>query len=245
MKMLCFVDECGVSSIAGPVVVCAVAIEEGTKKIHKDIKDSKKISKKQRENLAPILKEKFNYSIKQSSVKRIEEINIHWAKYEAMKNAVLELNEKFNISKVIVDGGFKIPNLDIEQEELVKADEKLWEVGAASIIGKVYRDNLMAEFAKEEKYSYYDFQNNAGYYTKNHLIGIVLHGECDLHRKNFQYFKYCLDRHKQFLKTENQDVNEFLKDRIINGKKKSDYIIWKEAKKDFWKPILQEERWKL
>lgn len=238
--MFCYVDECGVSSIAGPVVACAIIVEENAEKFNKYITDSKKLSKSKRESLSPILEERLNFSIKQSSVERIEEINIHWAKYEAMRNAVLELNDNFNISKVIVDGSFLIPNLDIPQEAVVKADEKYWETGAASIIGKVYRDNLMKELTQQEQYSHYDWENNAGYFTIPHSVGIVQHGPSDLHRRKFVYFKYCMDRHREYKTLKNQDVNEFLKDKVINGKKKSDYAIWKEAKKNFWKPILPE-----
>jgi ribonuclease HII len=241
---ICYIDEVGCSSIAGPVVVCAVAVSQGQKKFDDNIKDSKQLSKVQRESLAPKLKKAFDHSVVGNSVKRIEEINIHWAKYEAMRNAVVNLiARQIPISKVIVDGKFEIPDLGIPQEAVVKADEKFWQVGVASIIAKTTRDRLMAEFAYEHlEYSYYDWENNAGYYSPKHRMGIILHGPCDLHRKKFSYFQYCLARHneyREFIKNGGKAEQFFKEDK--KGKK-SDYVIWKESKKDIWKPILPKER---
>lgn len=237
---ICYVDEVGCASIAGPAVVCAVTMKPGRKKIE-GVKDSKQLSKTRRNMLAPELTKALNFSLKQASVDRIAEINIHWAKYEAMKEAVLELVEGgIEITKVIVDGKFVIPDLDIPQEAVVKADDKFWETGAASIIAKVHRDNMMAKLTAFEPYSHYDWENNAGYYSPKHRLGIVLHGPCDLHRKKFVYFKYCMDRHKEYADFIKQGNNpdDFLKDRIIDGKKKTDYALWKESKKKVWQPIL-------
>lgn len=236
----CYVDEVGVASIAGPAVVCAIAIDDGQEKIE-GVKDSKKLSREKRNFLAPKIKAQFEYSIKEASIKRIEEINIHWAKYEAMKDAIIDLsNRGINVTNVIVDGKFQIPDLDFPQEAVVKADDKFWQVGAASIVAKVYRDDMMAELADQyEQYSYYDWQSNAGYYTPKHRMGIILHGPCDLHRKTFVYFKYCLQRHNEFetfIKNGGFEEDFFQKE----DPKKSDYHVWKESKKNFWKPILPE-----
>ncbi len=159
-----------------------------------------------------------------------------------MKQAVLSLIERgIKIEKVIVDGKFEIPDLDIPQEAIIKADDKLWQVGAASIIGKVHRDSLMAKLTGFEPYSHYDWENNAGYYTPKHRMGIILHGPSDLHRRKFVYFKYCLDRHKEykdFVKRGN-DPKDFFKPQLdADGKKISDYSLWKKSKKEIWQPVL-------
>lgn len=240
--MYCYIDECGCASIAGDAVVCAVVADKNIKKIA-GVNDSKQLSKVQREKLNPILIKELQFEIQHAPVKRIEEINIHWAKYEAMRQAVLNLMSRGNkIEKVIVDGKFVIPDLDIDQEAVIKADEKIWQVGAASIIGKVYRDTYMANLAtNHEKYSYYDWEHNAGYYTPKHRMGIIMYGPCDVHRKKFSYFQYCLDRHNQyeeFVKNGN-NPEDFFSRNTKNGKK-SDYVVWKESK-DWWSPVLPKE----
>jgi len=241
--MKIYVDEVGCASIAGPVLVCAVAPK--LIKPVKGVADSKQLSKKKREELYPLLK-KIPHSFATSSPGRIEEINIHWAKYEAMRKAVESLMRKCSVgaeqvTKVIIDGPFEIPGLNLPQEPVVKADAKIWQVGAASILAKVKRDRMMAKFAEEEKYSHYDWENNAGYYTPKHRMGIILHGPTDLHRRKYEYFKYCLSRHKkykEFIKN-GQTADDYFEWEIEQaaGSKKSDYMMWKEAKENRWKQI--------
>lgn len=237
----CYVDEVGCASIAGPAVVCAVVVKPGQKKVE-GVKDSKQLSKTQRSLLVPKIAAAVEFELAQASVQRIAEINIHWAKYEAMKEAVLNLVERgVEIDKVIIDGKFVIPDLDIPQEAVVKADDKFWQTGAASILAKVNRDGMMTKLSRAfDQYSHYDWENNAGYYSPKHRLGIVLHGPCDLHRQKFVYFKYCMSRHREYQRlAEKQSAEEFLKDRVIDGKKKTDYTLWKESKKkDIWQPIL-------
>lgn len=241
--MKIYVDEVGCASIAGPVLVCAVAPK--LMRPIKGVTDSKKLTKKKREELYPLLC-KIPHTFATSSPERIEEINLHWAKYEAMAKAVKLLMRrrsirKEKVSKVIIDGPFVIPDLDLPQEPIVKADAKIWQVGAASILAKVKRDRMMAQFTEHEQYSHYDWENNAGYYTPKHRLGIILHGPTDLHRKKYEYFKYCLARHKkyqEFIKN-GQTADDYFKweTEQVAGSKKSDYMIWKEAKKDKWKQI--------
>jgi ribonuclease HII len=234
-----YVDEVGCASIAGPVLVCAVA--PGKIKKIAGVNDSKKVSKKKRESLYPLL-QNIPHVFATSPPKRIEEINIHWAKYEIMKTAVEGLISKgIEVKKVIVDGKFTIPDLDIEQEAVIKADAKFWEVGAASILAKVKRDRMMADLAKLDQYSHYDWENNAGYYTPNHRLGIILHGPTDLHRKKYDYFQYCLARHRkcqEFIKNGHTEAAYFAWEaKQIGDSNKSDYTLWKEAKKKKWKQI--------
>lgn len=239
--LVAYIDECGMASIAGPGAVCAVVADPNMKKID-GVRDSKQLSKIRREGLYRVLKSRMTYSYQTVTIERIEEINLHWAKYESMGKAILDLvKQGHNIDKVVIDGKFTIPNFDIPQEAIIKADDKIWQVGAASIIGKVTRDNYMAKLAKKyEQYSCYDWENNAGYYSPKHRMGIILHGPCDLHRKTFTYFQYCLDRHKEYerIVAKGDSPNEFL-NRVVTGEdKKSDYTLWKEAKKNIWQPVL-------
>ncbi|MHA2218921.1 MAG: ribonuclease HII [Candidatus Hodarchaeales archaeon] len=230
---ICYVDEVGCASIAGPVLVCAVAVDSSDKIID-GIKDSKQLSRIRREKLYDPIASRLKHSFATSSVQTIKDINIHWAKLKAMREAVYELIDKqVNIVKVIVDGKFEIPNLNIKQEAIIKADSKLWQVGAASILAKVKRDNMMARLAREAKYSYYDWESNAGYYSPNHMRGIVLYGPCDIHRRNFVYFKYCMDRHNEFkrLAGDSKVYFEYMANREIKYGM-SDYAIWKTSLKN-------------
>jgi len=237
--MIVYIDEVGMSSIAGPVLTCAMVFKDGTTPVS-GVKDSKKLTKNKRNELYKKLIT-YPHSFGTASIKEIKEMNVFWARFLAMRRAIEGfVSIGMNISKIIVDGKFTIPDLEIEQEAIIKADAKFWQVGAASILAKVKRDTLMEDLGKKEEYSHYDWKNNAGYYSPSHRSGIVLHGPCDLHRKEFVYFKYCLARHKEYANFIKQGNNpdDFLKDQIVDGKRKSDYTLWKEAKKQLWQPIL-------
>jgi ribonuclease HII len=158
-----------------------------------------------------------------------------------MKKSILNLIKRgIKIEKVVVDGKFIIPDLDVPQEAIIKGDDKLWQIGAASIIGKVYRDNHMAKLANDnEQYSYYDWESNAGYYTPKHRNGIIIHGPTPLHRKNFKYFKYCLFCHNklQDFLSEGKSVEDYKEWMRLQKKNKSSFEIWKEGAFDCWKEI--------
>jgi len=237
-----YVDEVGCASIAGPVLTCAVAIEHGAPRID-GVNDSKKLTKKKREKLYPIIKDQVDYAFGLASLEEIETLNVFWARHEAMKRAIKSLMERgIRPKKVIVDGKFTLPGLDVEQEAVIKADEKFWQVGAASILAKVKRDTAMANATKIKRYSHYDWENNAGYYTPKHRLGIILHGPSDLHRKSFSFFKYCLARHKEhqeFLQDgkTSDDYFEWVEKRKQEKNQKSDYAMWKTGALDSWKDV--------
>ena len=232
MKLYC--DEVGMASIFGPACVVCVAFDNNEQKIE-GVKDSKKLSKKKREQLFDDILNECEYSIKYPSVEYIKEHNVYWAKLYAMRDAVIDLSEKLGLSntKVIVDGNAEIPGIEFDQEAVVKADDKFWQVGVASIIAKVCRDRLIADYGKEERYSHYDLKNNAGYYSPNHRDGITLHGITDLHRKKFLYTKYCLWRHKKYLHLlENGTIKNY--DHFLLWSKQvyqnsSEFKIWKKG----------------
>jgi ribonuclease HII len=172
------VDEVGRGSLAGPVV-CASVIMPLTD-IIVGVTDSKKLTERKREELAKIIKEKaVSYSIYEVSQQEIDEINILNAVKKCMTMAVKNLAVKPDIT--IVDG--VDTGLDINAFYLVKGDLKSYTVSCASILAKVYRDNLMKEYSKE--YSEYGFEKHKGYGTKAHIDKIKEIGPCKLHRRTF------------------------------------------------------------
>lgn len=242
MKVI-YVDEVGYGAIAGPVITCAVAIDKNESKID-GIKDSKKLTREKREILYPLLKQNYQHSFGSASPHTIEKLNIHWARYLAMKRAIEKLLINVESKMVIVDGKFEIPDLSISQQAVIKADDKYWEVGAASILAKVYRDNVMKKLSKINKYSYYGWETNAGYYTPKHKDGIILHGPTSLHRKNFNYFKYCLFCHnkfQEFLK-EGKSLEDYQEWVELQRKNKSLYVAWRDGIFDTWKEIPYGEK---
>lgn len=204
-------DECGCSAQAGQVLAAAVIINEGQKKIA-GVNDSKELTKQRRESLIDNIKNNvLCFGIGSASVEEIKTLNIYWAKLLAIKRACEQIIDKgFIPNKIIVDGNKTIPDFEYEQEAIIKADKKVWFVGAASIIGKVTRDNLMADLAKKKEYSYYGWTDNAGYFNKNHMKGIIKYGFSDLHRKEFVYSQFCISLHKEFMKSGLIDVDEWL-----------------------------------
>ena len=179
-KIVAGVDEVGRGSLIGPVYAAAVILN---KKINKKIiKDSKKLTKIQRQNLAKYIKKNSIWALGSASVKEIENLNILNASLLSMRRAIKKL--KLKPEKVLVDGN-KSPDLkNYIIKTVIKGDEKIPEISAASIIAKVERDRLM----KKMSFSFekYGWDSNAGYGTKNHIKAIKKFGITQFHRKTFQ-----------------------------------------------------------
>ena len=172
------VDEVGRGPLAGPVVCASVIMPLND--IIEGIDDSKKLSEKKRQYLSELIKEKaVAYCIAEISQEEIDQINILNAVKRCMLNAVKGLSIPPEIT--LVDG--VDTKLDINAEYIVKGDSKSYSIGCASILAKVYRDNLMVEMAKE--YPQYAFEKHKGYGTKFHIDKIKEIGPCKLHRKTF------------------------------------------------------------
>ena len=177
-KYISGVDEVGRGPLAGPVVCASVIMPLDD--IIAGIDDSKKISEKKREALFEVIKEKaICYSICEISEQEIDQINILNAVKKCMTNAVETLAVKPDIT--LVDG--VDTNLNLNAEYIVKGDSKSYTIGCASILAKVYRDNLMKEYAKE--FPEYGFEKHKGYGTKTHIEKIKEIGPCKLHRRTF------------------------------------------------------------
>ena len=174
--MIAGTDDVGRGCLAGPVVAAAVILKEDIP----GLTDSKKISPKKREFLADLILEKSFFAYGVVSNNKIDKINILNASLLAMKRAILNLPVR--PSMVLVDGTFK-PDLDIPMRAIIGGDSSENAISAASIIAKVYRDNLMIKY--DSIFPVYDLKGNKGYGTKKHLEALKNFGHCEIHRTTF------------------------------------------------------------
>ena len=172
-------DEVGRGSLAGPIVGAAVKLEFQHLDLLSDVKDSKKLSPKKREEIYERVKEnKIEYSISECSNLHIDKNGISVSNKEVLFNSINKLYQKSD--KVYVDH-FKIDKFG--SISLVRGEDNSYSIALASIIAKVYRDNLMVDFGT--KYPQYLFEKNKGYGTREHLNMIQKYGVCDIHRLSF------------------------------------------------------------
>ncbi len=175
------VDEAGRGPLAGPVVAAAVIIEEDL--LPEYINDSKRLSRDKREKLYLIIKDKASEcGVGIVSPKEIDMINIHNANLLAMKKACKGIKEdKKHI--FYIDGIFS-PKIKGIVKCVKHGDALIPAVSAASIIAKVTRDKIMEDIDKD--YPMYNFKNNKGYPTKEHISCLEKYGPCEHHRKTFK-----------------------------------------------------------
>ena len=172
-------DEVGRGSLAGPIVGAAVKLEFQHFDLLSDVKDSKKLSPKKREEIYERVKDNsIEYSISECSNLHIDKNGISASNKEVLLNSINNLYQKSD--KVYVDH-FKIDKFG--SVSLVRGEDNSYSIALASIIAKVYRDNLMIDYAS--KYPRYSFEKNKGYGTREHLNLIQKHGVCDIHRLSF------------------------------------------------------------
>ena len=183
----CGVDEAGRGPIAGPLIIVGVVL----KKDIKGLRDSKKLTPKQREDLYIKIKNSANYYIYEASSKKIDEIGLS----RVIKDGLESIKNHFKDRKVVFDGNSSFGVKDIEY--VVKGDDKIDSIKAASIIAKVHRDNLMLEYDKI--YPEYGFRNHKGYGTKAHLEAISKYGYCKIHRRSFKIKLLTTQSHLQIL----------------------------------------------
>ena len=183
-KYVAGVDEVGRGPLAGPIVAAAVILKldyADDKDLILYINDSKKISARKRQLLSERIKAKaVSFSIAQIENNIIDEKGIAWCNNQVFIEAVKGLNVK---PEFVLSDGYEIKNFNINNVAVVKGDLKSASIACASIIAKVYRDNIMKKYA--QMYPQYDFQNNVGYGTKAHIDGINKYGRCDIHRRSF------------------------------------------------------------
>lgn len=174
-------DEVGRGCLAGPVVAAAVILPDDYQ--NPWINDSKKLSKNNREDLIEEIKSRaFAWAIAESSVEEIDRINILNASFLAMQRAILQL--KVKPDHLLIDGNRWRSDLPHPYTCVIKGDGKFVSIAAASILAKVYRDELMEKLALD--FPHYAWERNAGYPTKAHRDGIQTYGSTIWHRKSFQ-----------------------------------------------------------
>ena len=179
MKITAGVDEVGRGSLIGPVYAAAVILNNNIK--FKILKDSKRLKKKRREELSKYIKKNSTWAIAKASREEIDKINVLQASLLAMKRAIKKLKKK--PSDILVDGN-KIPKItNYKIKAIVKGDETIPAISAASIIAKVARDKFIISLSK--KYKNYKWEKNFGYATKQHLKAIQNLGITKHHRKTF------------------------------------------------------------
>ena len=179
MKIIAGVDEVGRGSLIGPVYAAAVILHKSINK--KLLKDSKSLTKSKRETLSKYIKKNSVWSIGKASVKEIERINILNASLLAMKRAIKKLKKKPAL--VLIDGN-KLPEIkNYNLKSIIKGDQKIPSISAASIIAKVTRDKMITNLGK--KFNGYYWDQNYGYGTKQHLKAIKNLGVTEQHRKTF------------------------------------------------------------
>ena len=190
-KKIIAVDEVGMGSLAGPVVVCAVSFSKKFfQKKHKNLywlRDSKLLSSNQRESFVhELLKEKnLNYRIGYCFPKTIDRINIYQAARLAMRRAVGRLDgEGTKWTFVLVDGPNAIKGLKLKQLPVVKGDRRIFSIACASLLAKVFRDRMMTRYSK--RFSEYGFEKHKGYGTKLHRAMLIKHGRSPIHRSSFK-----------------------------------------------------------
>jgi ribonuclease HII len=178
------VDEVGRGCLAGPVVAAAVILPNDFD--FEIVKDSKQLSEKKRIEAVKIIRENALYwAVYSVNSKRVDEINILQATYEAMHGALnkMETNSNIKVEHLLVDGdrfnGYKgIPHTCV-----VKGDATYYSIAAASILAKVTRDEYMKYISSNTPV--YDWANNKGYGSKKHRAAIVEHGVTEYHRMSF------------------------------------------------------------
>lgn len=176
---ICGIDEVGRGPLAGPVVACGVILPKDEIILY--LNDSKQVSRNKREELYDIILDKcIACGIGIVSEKRIDEINILQATYEAMRIAIENLRVKPDI---LLNDAVKIPLVDTPQVPIIKGDTLSASIAAASIVAKVTRDKIMEEY--DSVYPGYDFSNNMGYGSQKHIEGLKKYGCCEIHRQSF------------------------------------------------------------
>lgn len=196
------VDEVGRGPLAGPVVAAAVCfkdpsfvIPEALEKEFSLIRDSKKLSEKQREKIFALIQEHFFLGIGIIPSETIDRVNILEATFLSMKAAISDLRRTLRDTSLdadcfLIDGNQLIPNFSGEQEAIVGGDGISKSIAAASIIAKVTRDRMMDAY--DQEYPQYGFKAHKGYGTKVHVDALRKYGPCPIHRVSFRPVKLAI-----------------------------------------------------
>lgn len=187
-KVIIGTDEAGRGSGVGAVFAAAVCFTNKNKNLIEKLvylNDSKKVSKKHRDELYEIIKNETVNSVVSAGVDEIERINILKASLGAMRQAVENVRKNIECDDliVLVDGNRQIPALQYPQRFIIKGDGTSASIAAASILAKVERDRYMLKL--DEEFPQYGWANNMGYLTKEHMASIDKYGVSPHHRKSY------------------------------------------------------------
>ncbi|MDA9902104.1 ribonuclease HII [Gammaproteobacteria bacterium] len=172
-------DEVGRGALAGDVIAAAVILDD--KKPILGLSDSKKLTSNKRDSLYNvILTQALGVSIGRASVSEIDELNILQASLLAMERAVSSLSI---LPEYVLVDGIHLPNWNYKSQAIIKGDQKVASIAAASIVAKVFRDRELVSL--DSVYPQFDFRANKGYPTKKHLRALVKYGPCPIHRFSF------------------------------------------------------------
>lgn len=178
--LICGVDEAGRGPLAGPVSAAAVILDDS--RPIAGLADSKKLSEKQRDLLAPVIRERaLAWSVAFAEVEEIDSLNILQATLLAMRRAVEGLS--IRPQQVLVDGLY-CPDTGLPSQAIVKGDSKVAAISAASILAKTARDDLMLKL--HQQYPQYGFDGHKGYPTAAHIAALQAHGVSAVHRRSFR-----------------------------------------------------------
>ena len=179
----CGTDEAGRGCLAGPVTAAAVILPDNFKNTL--LTDSKKLSEKNRDLLAPLIKEQaITFAISHVMMDDIKKLNILHASIEGMHRSIYTLSRKLKPEHILVDGNKFKPYPDIAHTCIIKGDGKYLSIAAASVLAKTARDQYMQKI--HEEFPMYNWAKNKGYPTKEHRAAILKYGPCKYHRKGFK-----------------------------------------------------------
>ena len=184
------VDEAGCAPLAGPVVAAACILDRD--KFPRGIDDSKNLPIEKRESIYGKLMKCAEWGVGVASVEEIDQINIYWARLLAMSRAVAALG--LEPAWVLVDGN-ALPRWQRPSKAIVDGDAKCRSIAAASIIAKVTRDRMMADFARQ--YPGYGWETNRGYGTPAHWRALHSLGPTPLHRRSFPRVRAAIEKDAQ------------------------------------------------
>ena len=178
-KYIIGADEVGRGSFAGPICAAAVKINYSHLALLTNVKDSKKLSAKKREEIFSMVEENnIEYSFNESSNTFIDQFGIKNANEKVLTDSISDI---YTGNETVYVDHFKIN--DFKSISVVRGEDNCRAIALASIIAKVLRDNLMIKFS--EKYPEYSFEKNKGYGTKDHREAISKYGLSNIHRKSF------------------------------------------------------------
>ncbi len=221
------VDEVGRGCLAGPVVAAAVILPGFDKSSEiasrlKLLNDSKKLPASTREALSKTIRGCAQFAIGEASVEEIDTINIFHASLLAMKRAVVSLVSSAMLdlkeAVILIDGKWRLPDIEAYQLPVIKGDTKSASIAAASIVAKVHRDAFMVKLGEE--FPHYNWRSNKGYAALDHRVGIQEHGMTVWHRRSFK----CLpEDDEENFDSDSEDAVNALKEAIRKvSKKKTD-----------------------